>query len=420
MGDLLSAARARLFDAADTAGISRDLLQTLSYPRETVAISLPLRRDDGSLDLVKAWRCRYDDHLGPTKGGLRFHPSVCADEVQTLAFWMTVKCALMDLPFGGGKGGISVDYRDLTVHERERLTRLFAASFAHVFGPDRDIPAPDVGTGAVEMAWIADTFGKHRGGHTRHVVTGKPASLGGLAGRKAATGDGAFLALSALAEELGLADGDRRVAVQGFGSSGRQFARRAAADGWTIVAAADSGGTVLDPDGLDIDALEKAKDESGSVASSDLGETADADAVLTVECDLLVPAALGDQITEDNAADIRARAILEIANGPVSPAADPILLDRGIAVAPDILVNAGGVFVSWLEWVQGRTQIRFEPDEVKEKLETRMRERARAVADKAGELESDLRTAAYALAAERLAAAVSAAGAGSYSGQDDD
>jgi len=414
MGDLLSAARTRLFDAAEAAGLPDDLLKPLSYPRETVAVSLPLRRDDGSLELIKAWRCRYDDHLGPTKGGLRFHPSVSADEVQALAFWMTVKCALIDLPFGGGKGGAQVAYRDLSTHERERFTREFAAAFAPVIGPDRDIPAPDVGTGPTEMAWIADTFGKHRSGHTRHVVTGKPPALGGLAGRADATGGGAFIVLTTMADALGLADGDKRIALQGFGSGGRRFARRAVDDGWRIVAVADSRGMILNDDGLDLDALETAKDEKGSVAEAGDGDRDDAEAILSVGCDLLVPAALGGQITAKNADQVSARAILEIANGPVSADADQALLDRGIRIAPDILANSGGVFVSWLEWVQGRTQIPFGTDEVKQRLEDRLSQRARAVIEAAEEFDADFRTAAYILAAQRLAQAVSAHGSGSY------
>ena len=414
MGDMLTAARARLYDAAEATGIPTEFLESLSYPQETIAISLPLRRDDGSLDLVKAWRCRYSDALGPTKGGLRFHPSVSADEVQTLAFWMTVKCALAGLPFGGGKGGVQIDYRGLSPFERERLTRLFASSFAHIFGPDRDIPAPDVGTGETEMAWIAETYGKKHAAHTRHVVTGKPAVLGGLAGRKAATGDGAYIVLEALAEPLGVADSEKRIALQGFGSGGRQFARRAIENGWSLVAVADSSGTITRDDGLDLDALERAKDDKGSVTEAEGGEKRAGDDILFVDCDVLVPAALGGQITKDNVGDLKASAILEIANGPVLPEADTRLAERGIKVAPDILTNSGGVIVSWLEWVQGRTQTPFAPDEVAERLSARLRDRADAVRRTAEENDTDLRTAAYALAAERLVEAAKGFGAEIY------
>ncbi len=414
MGTKLTAARARLFEAAERAGVTEELFETLRYPAETVAASIPLRRDDGRLELVKAWRCRYDDHLGPTKGGLRFHPSVDADEVQTLAFWMVAKCALMDLPFGGGKGGIQVDYKALSPFERERLTRASAMRFGWVFGPDRDVPAPDVGTGPSEMAWIADSYGAAYGSHQPHVVTGKPVVLGGLAGRAGATGDGAFLALEALADRLGLGEDRRRIAVQGFGSGGRRFAEVASRKGWQVVAVADSGGTAFAGDGLDLAAIAEAKATGGSVADAEGVEAMPAEAVLTLDCDLLVPAALGGQVHGDNVDDLRCRAILEIANGPVDASADAALRDRGIEVVPDILANAGGVFVSWLEWVQGRTRLPFAVDDIAERLQARMHARARAVAEMADDLEGGLRLGAYALAARRLSDAICSKGAAAY------
>ena len=414
MGNLLSAARKRLFDAADMVGVTDELFEMLKYPRETVAMSIPFRRDDNGLELVKAWRCRYDDHLGPTKGGLRFHPTVDADHVQTLAFWMTVKCALMDLPFGGGKGGAAIDFGSLSPHERERFTRSFTASFAHVFGPDRDIPAPDVGTGPSEMAWIADTYGDRAGHQVRHVITGKPPAIGGLSGREGATGDGALIAFETLADRLGIEKG-ARIAVQGFGSGGRRFALQAAEQGWTIVAVADSSATVSDPDGLDVPALAEAKADGGALSDAGAGTKGDPGDVLTIDCDVLVPAALGGAITADNAGDLSCSAIVEIANGPVDPDADTILRDRGIHVVPDVLANAGGVFVSWLEWVQGRTQVPFTDEEVRQRLQDRMTSRAGAVADTADDLDCDLRTAAYALAAQRLSAAICAKGSSAYS-----
>ena len=364
MGDLLTAARTRLFDAADLVGVTDDLFEILKYPRETISISIPFRRDDNGLELIKAWRCRYDDHLGPTKGGLRFHPSVDADHVQTLAFWMTVKCALMDLPFGGGKGGAAIDFGTLSAHERERFTRSFAAGFGHVFGPERDIPAPDVGTGPDEMAWILDTYGDRVGQQSRHVVTGKPPAIGGLEGRAGATGDGALIALETLAARIGVEEGGR-VAVQGFGSGGRRFALEAARKGWTVVAVADSSVTVTNPDGLDVGKLASVKDDGGSLEDAGVGEVSASEDVLTTDCDVLVPAALGGAITADNAGDLACRAIVEIANGPVDPDADGILIERGIPIVPDVLANAGGLFVSWLEWVQGRAQLPFSSDDVR-------------------------------------------------------
>jgi len=415
MGRILSKARKRLFDAAECAGVTSELFEQLKYPRETTAISLPLRRDDGRLEMVKAWRCRFDDHLGPTKGGVRFHPDVTQEEVEALAFWMTMKCALMHLPFGGAKSGVAVDPHALSPFERERLTRIFAVRFGHVFGPERDVPAPDLGTGATEMAWIVDAYGRETGAHHPHVVTGKPPVLGGLAGRKDATGDGAFHVLETLASRLGVADGARRIAVQGFGAGGRRFAERAAAAGWRVVAVADSRGTAFDGDGLDVAALGRAKDAGCGVTDADgVAETLDPEALLGVTCDLLVPAALGGQVTEAGVRDLGCRAILEIANGPVDPAADESLRERGIEVAPDVLANAGGVFVSWLEWVQGRSGMPFEDEEVARRLERRMAERARAVEATGRELDLPLRGAAYALAARRLSKAVCDFGAAAY------
>lgn len=414
MGQQLSEARKRLFEAGELAGVDCELFDVLRYPRETVSVSLPLRRDDGTVTAVKCWRCRYSDHLGPTKGGLRFHLSVTADETQTLAFWMTVKCALMNLPYGGGKGGAQVDMKTLSAHERERLVRGWTAAYASVIGPDRDIPAPDVGTGEPEMAWIADAYGSIKGYHQRDVVTGKPPVLGGLPARSGATGDGAFIVLESLATALGLGEDERRVAVQGFGSGGRRFAFNAARNGWKVVAIADSGGTVRDPDGLSVDAVAEAKDETGEVSKTRGVKAEDSDAILSTDCDLLVPAALGGQITADNAGDLGCKAILEIANGPVLPEADETLRKNGVEVAPDILANAGGVFVSWLEWAHGRSAMPISERDAADRLRERMEDRAEAVARTARELDAPLRVAAYALAARRLAEAINAQGADQY------
>lgn len=414
MGALLSAARKRLFDAIDIAGVDSETCEILRYPKETIAVSIPLRRDDGSLDLIKGWRCRYSDALGPSKGGIRFHPSVNADEVQTLAFWMTIKCALIGLPFGGGKGGVRVDVGTLSPHERERLTRAYTQAVHTVIGPERDIPAPDMGTGEIEMAWIADAYGVATNGHARQVVTGKPVVLGGLAGRHGATGEGAMICLSSLAERLSLSDGERRLAIQGFGSGGRRFAERAEEQGWKVIAVADSSGTAFCGDGLSIEALSEAKRSDGSVAHAQGAERLDPDDVLSVDCDVLVPAALGGQIDAARARDLRCSAILEIANGPILPEADDVLIERGIEAIPDVLANAGGVFVSWLEWVHGRSQMPITPDEVASRLENRMTARSKAVADAASRHGVGLRRAAYALAAEKLSKAYCAKGAGAY------
>lgn len=414
MDSMLEAAKRRLLEAAADAKLAPDALEILNHPKETVEVAIPLRRGDGSLDLIKAWRRRYSDLLGPTKGGLRFHPSVTGDEVRTLAFWMTMKCALMELPFGGGKGGAQIDYRSLSPHERERFTRGLAHAFGRVFGPNRDIPAPDMGAGPEEMAWIANTFGYSNGGHARHVVTGKPPILGGLEGRANATGDGAFHALEQLSSKLGLGAGANRIAVQGFGSGGRRFAETASRHGWRVVAIADSRGAIFNGDGLDVEAVGRAKDRTGEVAHADCGEPIASAELLKVDCDALVPAALGNQITTDTVGDLRCRAIIEIANGPVAPDADAELRARGIEVAPDILANAGGVFVSWLEWVQGRSQMPIGPSEVAERLRARMCAKADEIVAVSGELDVDLRRSAYVVAARRLSEAVRALGSAAY------
>lgn len=372
MGSLLSEARQRFFNALELADVPPESCEALKYPKETVAASIPLRRDDRSLTLLKAWRCRYSDHLGPTKGGLRFHPSTTADEVQTLAFWMTMKCALIAVPFGGAKGGIQVDYGALSENEKEKLTRAYAHAFSRVFGPERDIPAPDVGTGAAEMAWIADAHAAADGRHARHVVTGKPEILGGIAARPDATGDGALICLETLADHLKLSKGRRRIAVQGFGAGGRRFAEQAQQNGWTIVAIADSTGTAFNANGLDLEAVTQAKDACGSVAETEGAERLDAEDILGLDCDVLVPAALGGQITAENAGGLQCSVLLEIANGPVLPESDAILEDKGVKVIPDLLANSGGVFASWLEWVQGRSQVPIGDTDARARLEDRL------------------------------------------------
>lgn len=408
MASLLSSARQRFFDALALADVPPESCEALKYPKETVAASIPLRRDDRSLMLLKAWRCRYSDHLGPTKGGLRFHPSANADEVQTLAFWMTMKCALARLPFGGAKGGVQVDYGALSTNEKEKLTRAYAHAFSRVIGPERDIPAPDVGTGAPEMTWIADAHAATDGRHARHVVTGKPEIVGGLGARPGATGDGALICLDALAEHLDLSDERRRIAVQGFGAGGRRFAEQAHRKGWTIVAIADSDGTAFNGDGLDVDRVSRTKDEGGGVADAEGAERLAAAEVLYTDCDVLVPAALGGQITAVNASAIECSVILEIANGPVLPEADVQLVEQGVQVIPDILANSGGVFASWLEWVQGRSQVPISNADARSRLKDRLGCTARRVCKTAGELGVDLRTAAYVEAARQLSRAIEA------------
>lgn len=410
MTEHLSGACERLFDAAERVGVEAQQLQALSHPQETTAATVQMERDDGDIETIRAWRCRYNDVLGPSKGGVRFHPSVTPEEVEALAFWMTMKCALIGLPFGGAKGGVAINAGSLSDGEAERLSRAFVDRFAHVIGPDRDIPAPDVGTGAREMAWMADAYAKRVGFDGRAVVTGKPVAFGGVEGRAEATGDGAFHVLNATSRALGVGDGPRRLALQGYGGGGRRFARRAVEAGWTLIAVSDSSGCAFNENGLDLSAVDAAKQREGTVAAASGAQRVERDAILDVSTDLLALAALGGVIDAARANDVSCRAILEIANGPTLPEADVRLRERGVAVAPDILANAGGVFVSWLEWVQNRTQDPFSRVTVERRLEERLGVWSDSVVERGTTLRADLRTAAYSLAAERLSAALDAQG----------
>ena len=426
MGDILAAAQERMTRAAELMELEEEVVAHLRNPIETLAASVNIRRDDGSALALKGWRCRYNSALGPTKGGIRFHQSVHLDEVETLAFLMTMKCALMGLPFGGGKGGVEVDAHDLSTMEKERLARGYVRAMAKILGPDRDVPAPDVATGEREMAWMVSEYSEIAGSIQPHAFTGKPVALGGMAGRTPATGRGAHIALEEMRDLVGLGEeGSLAIALQGFGNAGRWFAHAAEEAGHKIVAVADSSGTVSDPDGLDIDALSKAKDEAGKVTAyagdgEDEGAQTsdDPEAVLATECDVLVLAALGGVIAdEDDAKALKCKAIVELANRPVLPAADAALADAGIEVVPDILANGGGVTISHAEWVQGRQGIDWSADDVDDYLEDAMADAADNVREVMQKHDTDMRTAAYAVALKRLCAAISAHGTRADFGQ---
>jgi len=409
---LLDRALLRLEEAAHHLQIDQDVIEKLKYPRETTKTRLLIRMDDGSRKSFLAWRCRYDDTRGPTKGGIRFHPESNVEEVETLAFWMTFKCAVMNLPYGGGKGAIRVDPRELSRTELERLSRAYVQAFANIIGPDRDIPAPDVYTNAMIMGWMADEYNQITGQVSPAVITGKPIALGGSLGRNDATARGGFYLVRHLASELGL-DKDHTVAIQGFGNAGQFYARLTAADGNTVVAVSDSTGAIYRPGGLDVEKLIDGKNAGRRVAdmAAELGANViSADDLLAVEADLLVPAALEDMITTANAGTIRAKVLLELANGPVTPDADRILNERGIVVLPDILANAGGVTVSYFEWVQNRQGYYWDLEEIHARLKKMMEREGRAVWDIARERNVSARSAAYIHALGRLATAIEAHG----------
>jgi glutamate dehydrogenase (NADP+) len=409
---LLDRALIRLEEAANHLQIDQDVTEKLKYPRETTKTRLLIRMDDGSRKSFLAWRCRYDDTRGPTKGGIRFHPDSTIEEVETLAFWMTFKCAVMNLPYGGGKGAIRVDPHQLSRAELERLSRAYVQAFANTIGPDRDIPAPDVYTNAMIMGWMADEYNQITGQVTPAVITGKPIALGGSLGRNDATARGGFYLVRHLAAELGL-DKDHTVAIQGFGNAGQFYARLTAADGNSVVAVSDSAGAIYRPGGLDVEKLIAGKNAGRRVSemAAELGAHAiSPDELLSVEADLLVPAALEDMITKENAGSIKAKVVLELANGPVTPDADKVLSEKGTIVLPDILANAGGVTVSYFEWVQNRQGFYWDLEEIHARLKKAMEREGAAVWAIARERNVSARSAAYIHALGRLATAIEAHG----------
>jgi glutamate dehydrogenase (NADP+) len=413
---LLDSALVRLDEAARHLNVDADVIEKLKYPRETTKARLMIRMDDGSRKSFLAWRCRYDDTRGPTKGGIRFHPDATAEEVEMLAFWMTFKCAVMNLPYGGGKGAVQVDPRQLSKAELERLSRAYIQAFAGIIGPDRDIPAPDVYTNSMIMGWMADEYSQIVGKSSPAVITGKPLALGGSVGRGDATARGGYYLVRHLAQELGL-NGKLRIAIQGFGNAGQYIASLLAGDGHTIVAVSDSGGAVHSAEGLSLDTLMAAKNDNRSVvytAGKDGHEAIAADDLVGVDCDILVPAALENMIHKHNAHTVKARLVLELANGPVTPEADEILAERNVVVLPDILANAGGVTVSYFEWVQNKQGYYWELEEIHTKLRTIMEREGRAIWQLSVDRGTTPRTAAYVHALNRLAEAIEAHGTQSY------
>ncbi len=409
---LLESALIRLDEAASHIDVDADVIEKLKYARETIKVRLMIRMDDGSRKSFLAWRCRYDDTRGPTKGGIRYHPDATVEEVETLAFWMTFKCAVMNLPYGGGKGAIQVDPRTLSKAELERLSRAYIQAFAHILGPDRDIPAPDVYTNSMIMGWMADEYSQIVDRHSPAVITGKPLALGGSLGRDDATARGGFYLIKHLTPELALSK-QLRTTIQGFGNAGQHMARLMAADGHVIVAVSDSSGAVYCDKGLNLPALYAAKNNGQSVVST-AGQYGHnemtPDELLAVECDVLVPSAMENMIHAGNAASIKAKLIVELANGPVTAEADSILEKNNVVILPDILANAGGVTVSYFEWVQNKQGYYWTLPEIHQRLKGIMESEGRAIWDLAQEKNISLRTAAYVYALLRLAQAIEAHG----------
>ncbi len=380
----------------------QSLLTRLTTPDKSIRYRISLQRDDRTIRIFDAFRVQFNDDLGPYKGGLRFHPQVTLDEITALAFWMYLKTAVVNIPFGGAKGGIAVEYKALSMAERERLTKRFAIMLTNDVGRDTDIPAPDVNTGPREMGWMLDAWRMTSGHYDRGMITGKPVELGGSEGRAEATGRGVVTALAEASRDLGIDPHGATAAVQGFGNVGRSAAFELARQGCKVIAVSDVSGAVFDPGGLDVEALADHSARTGSVAGFPGGKPIDHRAVLCAKCDYFVPAALEEVITAEIARDVQARIVAEGANGPTTEEADAILHDRGVCVVPDVLANAGGVTVSYFEWVQNRQEFYWTRQEVYDRLHTRMTNAYRQVADRARDERISLRQAAYETAIERV------------------
>jgi glutamate dehydrogenase (NAD(P)+) len=395
----------QLDDAARTMNLDPGIHEVLRHPRRALEVSMPVRMDDGSINVFTGYRVHHNTSRGPSKGGLRYHPAVSLDEVKALAMWMTWKCAVVGIPFGGAKGGVIVTPPALSTGELERLTRRYAYEILPFIGPEKDIPAPDLGTNEQIMAWIMDTYSTREGFSVPGVVTGKPLAIGGSAGRPQATARGVADITLATLKHLGTSVEDTRVVVQGFGKVGAGTVQLLHQQGCKIIAVSEVDGGVYNPNGLSPNGLRAHKDRTGSLAGFEGGEWITNEELLELECDVLIPAAIEGQITEQNAGRVRATIIVEGANGPTTPEADEILNDRGITVVPDILANAGGVTVSYFEWVQDIQAYYWSEDEVNERLRLIMERSYVDVLAVADEHKVPMRTAATVLGVGRVAEA---------------
>ncbi|MCC5854341.1 MAG: Glu/Leu/Phe/Val dehydrogenase [Idiomarina sp.] len=422
--EVLKDARGRLEKIYEKLDVSDDARQRLAHPQRLIEVAIPVRMDDGSLQVFQGWRVQYDLTRGPGKGGIRFHPDVSAAEVTALSFWMAIKCAVVDLPYGGAKGGVCVDPKKLSRMELERLSRGYIRAIYDVIGPDLDIPAPDVNTNATIMGWMADEYSNISRRQEPAVITGKPLGLGGSEGRVAATGDGALEVLRIWTERQKKSPKELTVAIQGFGNAGYYFACAAQSLGFKIVALSDSQGAVYSEKGLDVHAIWRHKNKTRKLkgilySESSVDEEKDVDHIsnkelLALDVDVLALAALENQITEDNAEQVQAGLLLEIANGPVTSQADKILADKKIPVLPDVLVNTGGVIVSYFEWIQNSTGDYWSAERVSERMKAVIAKESETCFDLADDEQVDLRTAAYMQGLKRITKAMDDRGTQGY------
>ena len=392
-------------DAADRLKLADSLREMLRRPWRELQVQIPVRMDDGKIHVFTGYRVQHNAARGPYKGGVRYHPDADIEEVRALASLMTWKTALVDLPFGGAKGGVQVDPRQLSNNELNRLTRRYTQSIDHLIAPNRDIPAPDLGTNAQTMAWIMDAYGQLHG-HSPAIVTGKPVEMGGSLGREAATGRGAAYILQEASRDFRLDIQEARIVVQGFGNAGSWAARLMHDMGCKIIGVSDVDGGVYNPGGLDVDRLFDYQIESGGIAGFSGGEEISNDDLLELDCDVLVPAAIDNVITENNAGNIKAKLIFEVANHPITPGADRILNEAGVTILPDILVNAGGVIVSYFEWTQNIQEFHWEEERVNQELKKKILVAYHAVQSRAAKEGITHRQASFEIGIQRVARVV--------------
>jgi glutamate dehydrogenase (NAD(P)+) len=402
-GSIFNAMLQEFDGAARLLGLDPGIWKILTNPKRQIIVSCPIQMDNGEIEVFTGYRVQYNITLGPAKGGIRYHPDVSLDEVTALAAWMTWKCAVAHIPFGGGKGGIICDPTRMSRRELESLTRRYVAEIIDAIGPEKDVPAPDVNTNDQVMAWIMDTYSMHVGHTSTAVVTGKPIEMGGSLGRREATGRGVMIVTREAAKHLGLDIKQATVAVQGFGNVGSVSADLLAKIGAKIVAVTDWEGGVQNPKGLDIPQMIEYSKQHKTIDGFPGGDPIENDQLFSLDVDVLVPAALENQITEENESTIKAKIVAEGANGPTTPDAHRMLHERGIFVIPDILANAGGVTTSYFEWVQDRHGYFWEEQEVNKRLEAKMMEAFHDVLQTSIKYKTDMRTAAYIVAINRVA-----------------
>ncbi|MGB8189848.1 MAG: Glu/Leu/Phe/Val dehydrogenase [Nitrososphaeraceae archaeon] len=397
----------QLSETAKIIGLDNGLHQILACPKRVLTVSLPVRMDNGEIKVFIGFRSQHNDARGPFKGGIRYHPQVSIDEVKALSMWMTWKCAVANIPYGGGKGGIICDPKNLSAGETERLTRRYAFAIADIIGPHTDIPAPDVYTGGKEMAWIMDTYSMMKGNYVQpEVITGKPIAIGGSLGRNEATGRGLAITVREAAARLKINMKDSTVVVQGFGNAGQFSALLVEEQGATVIAVSDSKGCVRNRNGISVAKLRKHKEETGSVVNYPGAESITNDELLETDCTILIPAALENQITKQNAGKIKAKIVAEASNGPTTPDADKILFQNQILVIPDILANGGGVTVSYFEWLQNLRREYWTEQEVNNRLDTNITKAFADVYDIHDKNSVDMRKASMILAVNRVVEAI--------------